>query len=197
MSPRNKLILTIALAVVGIIALAALLIYPQIGKLRDLDAQIVQAQADIDRAKALLEQRQAIKSQASQTNAALLRLSNELPENPELPSLIIELQDTANEAGVDFKALTPTAPEARSGYSAVKLTVDVTGEWADTIDFMQRLNKLTRQVRVLGYTATPASAPEELEEDAPLLIRTTFDLEVYTLAAADAAAGIPPAPPAQ
>jgi Tfp pilus assembly protein PilO len=88
MSPRNRLILTVAALVVVVILLAGFLIYPQLGKLQDLDKQIAQTQSDIDQAKVLLEQRQAIKNQAAQTDAALLRLSNEFPENPELPSLI-------------------------------------------------------------------------------------------------------------
>ncbi len=189
LSPRNRLILTIALVVVVAIVLAVVLIYPQVNKLRELDVQIAQAQSEIDQAQGLLEQRQAIKNQASQTDAALLKLSNEVPENPELPSLIIELQDTANEAGVEFRTLTPLEPEPRTGYSAIGLQMDVTGGWADAIDFMQRLNKLTRQVRIVGYTATPIAA----EETENVRLQLSFKLEVYTVATSGAS-NAPPAP---
>ncbi len=197
MSPRSRLILTIAALVVVVLALAAILIYPQFGKLKDLDERIAQAQAQIDQAKALLEQRQAIKSQAAQTDTALLRLSNQVPESPELPSLIIELQDTANDAGVEFRTLTPSEPEQKNGYAAVVMSMDVSGEWADAIDFMRRLGKLTRQVRMVGLTVTPA-APPEGEEDVPQQVQLSFSLEVYTLAPAGSATGAtPPPPPAQ
>lgn len=196
-SQRNRLILAIALGVVIVLVLAGLLIYPQFGKLRDLDEQIVQAQSQIDQARALLEQRQAIKAEASQTEAALLRMSNGLPASPELPSFIIELQDTANAAGVDFRTLTPLEPEQRTGYAAILLNMEVNGQWADAIDFMQRLNKLTRQVRIVGYTASPVDVPTgEADEDTVQRVRLTFDVEVYTLAAADTATPptTPPAP---
>ncbi len=192
MSPRNRLILTIAAAVVIVLLLAGFLIYPQLGKLDDLDQQIAQTQAEIDQARALLEQRQAIKDQASATEAALLRMSNEFPENPEIPSLIIDLQDTANEAGVEFRTLTPTEPELKTGYASINIKMDCVGEWADAIDFIQRLGKLTRQVRVIGFTATPVAATTA--EETAQKVQLAFELEVYTLApAAAAGATTPPA----
>lgn len=199
MSPRNRLILTIAAVVVVIILLAGLLIYPQLGKLADLDKQIAKTQAEIDQAQSLLEQRQAIKSQAAETDAALLRMSNEFPENPELPSLIIELQDTANEAGIEFRTLTPTVPEQKTGYSAINIKMDCIGEWADAIDFMQRVVKLTRQIRIIGFVATPVTVSVgDGTEETKQKVQLTFDLEAYTLAPVDAAgAATPPAPPAQ
>jgi type IV pilus assembly protein PilO len=197
MSSRNRLILTIALVVVVAIVLVALLVYPQFGKLSDLDKQIAAAQAQIDTAKMLLVQRQAIKAQAAETDAALLRLSNELPENPEIPSLIIELQDTASEAGVDFRTLSPTEPEQRTGYAAIKLSVDVIGEWADVIDYMQRLNKLTRQVRIVGFSATPVAPPPDATATTQK-VQASFQLEVYTMAqTAPAPSGTAPVQPAQ
>ena len=194
LSPRNRLILTIALVVVVALALAGFLIYPQFGKLSDLDAQIAQAQSQIDQAKTLLEQRQAVKGKAAVTDAKLLRLSNEFPESPELASLIIELQDTANEAGVDFITLTPDAPVQNTGYSSIKLKMEVRGGWADTIDFMHSVSELTRQVRIIGYTAAPAPVTTETESDTGQEVALQMDLEVYTLATAQTASGVAPPP---
>jgi Tfp pilus assembly protein PilO len=194
LSPRNRLILTIALAVVVALAVGAFLVYPKFGQLSDLDSQISQAQSDIDQAKALLEQRQAIKGQAAETDAALLRLANELPESPELASLIIELQDTANEAGVEFRTLTPDAPVQNTGFASIKMKMEVLGGWADTIDFMQRVRKLTRQVRIVGYSAQPYTPATGEAQNEAQQVTFTMDLEVYTLAAAQTASGAAPAP---
>jgi len=195
LSPRNRLILTIALVVVVALALAGFLIYPQFGKLADLDAQIAQAQQQIDQAKTLLEQRQAVKGQAAQTDAELLRLSNELPESPELASFIIELQDTANEAGVEFRTLTPEAPVQNTGYSSIKLRMETIGQWADVIDFMHRLTELTRQVRIVGFAAQPYSpSSSEATGDDTQKVSVSFDLEIYTLASAQTGTGAAPPP---
>lgn len=195
LSSKSALIIAVAVLVVAALALAAFLVYPKWQELQDLDTQIQTAQAEIDQSKTLLEQRQAVKAQATQTDAELLRLTNQLPESPELPSFIIQLQDTANEAGVEFVALTPEDPVQNSGYSAVPLTLQINGAWADIIDYLQRISKMTRQVRIVGYTASPASA-----ESATSSIQKTsvaVDIEVYTLAPTQTSGGTPPPPPAQ
>lgn len=192
LTTKNKLILMAALVVVVALALAAFLVYPQFGKIASLDSQIEEAQAQIDQAKVLLEQRQAVKARAAETEAELLRLQNELPESPEIASLIIELQDTANEAGVEFVTLTPDDPVQVTGYSSVKMKMKTQGIWADTIDFMRRVSKLTRQVRIVGFTAQPIPQTAGSEDDEQG-VEMVADLEVYTLASAQSAGAAAPA----
>ena len=165
LTTKNKLILTVALVVVVALALAGLVIYPQFGKIAALDKQITEAQTQIDQARVLLEQRQTVKARAAETDAELLRLSNELPESPEIASLIIELQDVANEAGVEFVTLSPSDPVQNIGYSSVKMSMKITGTWADAIDYMRRISKLTRQVRVIGFAVQPIPMTEASEDD--------------------------------
>ena len=186
LTTKNKLIILIVSVVVVALVLAGLFVYPQFGKIAELDRQIADAQSEIDSAKVLLEQRQAVKGRAAQTDAELLRLANELPESPEMASFIIELQDTANEAGVDFDSLTPADPVQNTGYSSVKMNMRTAGTWADTIDFLQRVAKLTRQVRIVGFTVAPIAETAESEDDVQQ-VDMTAELEVYTLASAAAA----------
>ena len=66
-----------------------------------------------------------------------------------MPSLIIELQDTANDAGLECEKFAPTArPEEPTG-TTEKIDVVVTGTWDDVVDFLPRIQKLERGVRVL------------------------------------------------
>jgi Tfp pilus assembly protein PilO len=193
LSSKSALIIAVVVLVVAALALAAFLVYPKWQELGDLDAQIAQAQLEIDQAQSLLEQRQAVKAKATETDAELLRLSNELPESPELPSLIIQLQDTTNEAGVDFVSITPEEPVQNSGYSTVRLRLAIAGVWADAIDFMHRVSKLTRQVRTVGYTVSPIA--EETGSSDTQRVNISMDLEVYTIAPTQTGStGVPPAP---
>lgn len=193
LTTKNKLILLIAALVVVALALAGLLVYPRFGKIADLDRQIAEVQSRIDSTKVLLGQRQAVKARASQTDAELLRLSNELPESPEVASFIIELQETANESGVDFVALTPSEPVQNTGFASLQLKVGTEGTWADTIDFMQRLARLTRQVRIVGFSVNPMALDQSSGDDVQRVTLETT-LEIYTLASAGAAGSS--APPA-
>lgn len=195
LSSKSALILAVVVLVVAALAIAAFLVYPKWQELRDLDEQIAAAQQEIDQAQSLLEQRQAVKAKATETDAELLRLSNELPESPELPSFIIQLQDTTNEAGVEFVSLTPSEPTQNTGYSSIKLNLQIASEWADAIDFMYRLQKLTRQVRILGYTVSPITEDTTSGSSDTQRVNVTVELEVYTLAPTQTGAAVPPAPP--
>ena len=187
----------IILIAVALVAIAAaiffLAIVPQFSRLGTLDAQIVQAEQDIQSAQTLLEQRQQIKSRSAETETRLLSLSNELPESPELPAVIIELQDAVNASGLDFVAITPQLPEVREGYSAIKLEMRVTGGWPDYVDLLQRLRKVKRQIRITGISVgRDDSASESTSTVEPeTIVNGQISLEVYTMASAAEAA--PPA----
>ena len=201
-SPRDKLILVaVAIAVVAVIA-GLLLITPQLKTIATINDQIKVAEHDVDEANALLMQRQDMKDRAAQTDAAYLRLANQVPETPELPSLIIELQDIALQSGVEFEGLKPEDPisstkaDSASGgataasngtaseYVVIPMQVSVSGSWSDTIDFMNRLQHMTRAVRIVDYSSAvnndQASGQDETASTATTEI-TNFKLEAYTV----------------
>lgn len=166
LSPRNKLIVLVAVCLVATVALAALLVFPAIQRIGTLDAEIEGAVMESDSARLLLDQRRAVKERAAVTSAQLVQLSVAIPETPEMPSLIIDLHDTAHEAGVVLRAVVPGQPAVTEGlpYVAFPLQVEVQGTWADTIEFLGRANRLTRQLRInsIACDIVPEPTPEEL-----------------------------------
>lgn len=191
LTPRNKLLLTVVLLVAVACLLGGLLVYPRMDRLSELDEQVAEAQKQIDKARLVLEQRQAVKNRAAQTDAELLTLCNGLPESPELPSFIIELQDATNEAGVEFLSLSPDTPTQNTGFASIRMKMDVAGSWSDVIDFMHRLSGLTRQVRLVEYQVAPQTAQGDGGSTGK--VAATFVMEAYTLASADSAAAAAPA----
>lgn len=200
LSPTNELII----AGVVIVALAAafigLLIVPQFLAIGEKDRQIAQATQDIQTAQNLLNQRQSVKSQAAGTQADLMRLQNEIPDTPELPTLIIALQDIANASGLEFTKITPTAPASKSGYTAVPVEVLLQGSWTDVIDYLHRLQGMERQVRVTDVnvkllvsttTGTQASTAEQTTPSDTL--EADVKMEAYVIGSATATSSAPPA----
>lgn len=194
LSYGNKLILAGAAAVLLAVLVLVLLVLPEFQQLRTYDDQIAAADQAISQAQTLLTQRQEIKARSAETEAKRIRLANQMPETPELPSLIIELQDTVNEAGLEFSSLTPTEPtQAEAGYSEITMTMLVKGTWQDTVDVLQRLPRLTRQVRIVGFN-TAVSADEQDEDDPTNIVETSMTIRVYTMPSEMAPADVPPAP---
>lgn len=193
-------LIAVAAVVVVLAALAVfLLIVPQITKLSSLDSEISQAEMDTADAKTLLEQRQAIKSRSAETETKFLRLSNELPESPELPSLIISLQDVVNDSGLDFSRLEPQEPVDMTTFSAVPLDITVRGSWQDTVDLLQRLRRMTRQIRIVGFGTNwvppeNTTAEQTSTVEVPNIVETVVYIEVYTMARSEATTETIPAP---
>jgi len=187
-SARTQII--IAVAVIAGLALAFIVlgILPLITAASDVDAQIDQANTNLVTAQALLARRQSAKAQSAQNEVELINLANQVPDTPLLPSVIIELQDVANAAGLDFPQITVADLEPgtladgteTSDYSAVPLTVIVRGEWADVIEYCRELHELDRGVRITSSSHVYVPATDTSEA----YVQATIVLEVYVMAAA-------------
>lgn len=201
LSPRYTLILTAVAILAGVIVLAVVLVVPQIGRMADLQTQVDDAGSQVAQAESLLAARQEAKEQAAYTDAALLELAAAVPENPDLPSLIIELQDLAYASNVQIRSISPGELIQGDGFVAMPLEVEVWGDWADSVDFVQRIEQLTRQARIV-QSETVVLEESDLEEAVDELedysVSTTLLIETYVIPASGEQTGtVPPAPAAQ
>lgn len=155
-APRTRFILTIVAMVLLLLVVAAVVVWPQYKALGAMDAKIAVADQEVALQKTRLAQRQEIKNRASQTDAKWLRLASEVPESADLPSLIIELQDLAFSTGVQLTAITPQQPAASKDgtYWSVPIKIVVIGTWSDSVEFLQRLNKIERGLRTVDVKTT-------------------------------------------
>lgn len=206
LSPRNKLIALIAVIAAIIIAMIVLLVAPRLTELGSLDSQITTAEQEASAAQALLEQRQMLKQEAAQTDTGLIELANAIPEQPDLPSMIIEMQDLAHDSGVVLRRIKPgeQVKVDDKSYYEVPVQTEVWGTWADTVDYLQRLKRLTRQVRVTRFESV--SLRENDVEEASMTVPTYYqvstsvDIMTYVIpsgASVSPAPGAVPVVPAQ
>ncbi len=195
LSYRNQLIIASALVVVLAVVLFMVLVLPQFSALSDLESQIRDADAGVSQAQTLLAQRQEIKARSAQTEATRMRLANQMPETPELPSLIVELQDTINASGLEFASIAPNTPTPVDDgrYSAIDIAITVRGTWQDTVDLLNRFRSLTRQVRVVSFSVSRLDSGDDADEDAPGRVESAISLQVYTMPS-DVAPPVPATP---
>lgn len=196
LSSRDMMIVAV-LAIVAVAALiVAFLIVPRFSEVGQLNSRIGQADQQVRDAQNTLARRQDAKAAAAKTQSDLLLLNNEMPDTPELPTLIIELQDTANEAGLDFLSVSPKEPTTDSGFAKIQLDLSVTGQWADHIEYMRRLAKLDRQLRILKITfasSGTSSGTSSATEAASTDLRADITIEVYMLSTGQGTTAAPPA----
>ena len=134
----------IALMVVGFLVAAAggyfVLIRPQHSKASSLQKQIADTQDAIDSARALTLQ---AKKAAQIRVADLFRLTKAMPDQTDMPDIVLELNKIAEDSGITFEQITPaTTAVALSGYEAIPITVEFQGNFYELSDFLYRLRNL-------------------------------------------------------
>lgn len=188
LSAQTQMYIVIALIVVVAVAAVFFGIMPLLQSASDADAQISAEQSNLATAQALLARRQSAKAQSAGNEVELMRIANELPDTPQLPSVIVELQDVANASGVEMRSISPggmspgaplPAGTPAVTYQVLPLSVVVQGEWVELIDYFQRIRNLDRGVRVVSTNF--AYVPADLVKAG--YIESAVTLEVYTMAA--------------
>lgn len=134
----------IALIVVGFVIVALggwfMLISPQKKKAADLDAQIVDTNNAISAARALTLE---AKKGAQIRVADLFRLTKAMPDQTDMPGILLQLNQVAEDSGISFEQITPsTTATPIAGYLAIPITVEFQGNFYDLSDFLYRLRNL-------------------------------------------------------
>lgn len=147
-SPRDELIIGIAVVLLIAVLVVIFLIMPNIQQRGALIAEQERIRQEVLTNQATLARLKEAQSESVANRAELIRVATEMPDQPELPTLIVEIQDLANQAGIDFISITPSPPAKSSGYDTIGLKMQTTGQFRDLVDFLSRLAALQRKVRV-------------------------------------------------
>lgn len=199
LTPRNQLLLTVLAVLVAVVALAAVLVVPQFGKIAALEADMAAAEQEAQSARFLLEQRREVRDRAAVTDAKLMQLATAFPEDPELTSIIIEMQDLAYEIEVDLRAVEPQAVaiEGEGSYLSIPIKIEFLGEWSECVEYLQKLTKLTRQLRIVEFTAVPFDPTSVEDSDLKFSeypVNVNAVIEAYSVPKTESTSTAPPAP---
>jgi type IV pilus assembly protein PilO len=120
-----------------------LLIKPKQAEASKVQEEIVNLETQIEVARAA--QRQPAQEDPSAIKIAdLFRITKAMPDEDDMPGIILELNDVAASAGVSFLAIAPQGGSVRSGYSALPINLTFEGNYYDLTDFLFRLRNLVR-----------------------------------------------------
>ena len=137
MNLRGKEVYIITGVIVVVVAVAwfFLLFKPLTNKLSVAGAQLTQVTQAYDTATSVeLPKLQSYQKTAPQTESDLLRLNKMMPGEAGIPSVIIEIQQTAQQSGLDFVSITPGTP-----FAVETMSLTFTGRYYDLEDFLFRL----------------------------------------------------------
>jgi type IV pilus assembly protein PilO len=162
---RNMLILGALGIVLVVVAFYFLLLSPLLGRLdeqaqaqEDKQAQLAQLQQEVNE----LEE---VRRNSPEIERQLLELSKRIPTQPEIPTLVVQIQEIAKAAGVTQLSIepgTPGPPPGGGDYSVVPVTMTFKGTYDQMQDFLLRTRNLARLMTVndVSYCRVPPLDPE-------------------------------------
>ena len=115
-----------------------LVVLPQKDKAASLGKEIVATQAQITEARALATQKPAQPIRV----ASLFKLVKAMPDGADMTGIMLQLNQTANDAGIEFDTIAPGAPVPGSGYQKIPIQLTFMGNYYGLTDFLFRLRSL-------------------------------------------------------
>ena len=140
MSRLIRLILLGLVLVVIVVACWFLLLSPLRAEIADTDESISAEQEKLSVAQTRLAQAEQTKAEGKQNQVRLLELAKMVPDSEEMPSLLIQINDLASKAGVQFMSISTGSGKesAEYGFSSVPLSLELKGTFFDLHDFIYR-----------------------------------------------------------
>lgn len=194
----------IALIVLGLLVYAAggyfMLIGKQSSKAAEVKEQVAQVEAKITEVR-IASRRAAAAPEVEEVRVAdLFRLSKAMPDQADMPGVLLELNKVARDTGIEFESIVPGAALPETGFQIVPIDLVFQGDFYDLADFLYR----TRTLVVVQDGALHARGRlfnvEKIEfgegEDHFPSIRASLRLEAYVYGTGVPATGMPITPAA-
>jgi Tfp pilus assembly protein PilO len=155
----------VALGGVGIVIVAVvvffLLLNPIRGDISGLHSKIDEENRRITKAEQELLVAEGTRSEGRRNQAKLMELAKMIPGTPEVPSLILQVQDLADKAGILWMQVSPSEPRVVEGlpYQTLQLSLNFSGSFYDVSDFIYRAEQMVagpgRLLAVKDLTLAP------------------------------------------
>jgi Tfp pilus assembly protein PilO len=191
---RRAALITFGAAVVLLLMWFLLLWSPQGSKLSAARERTTAADTANEALQVRLQRLQAAQGDAPRLMAQLDSLRRAVPDDPQLAAFILDANDAASEADVDFLSISPGLPELGSGGlpPTIPLSINVTGEYFSVLDYLDRLDDLPRLVVIETIGLTPIG-DDSGASDTGEMLSVTIVGSMFTTAL-PAQPGVPAAP---
>ena len=192
--------MTRRIIIAGAVALAVVLLFfllilkPKFSQISEVRAEIEGERQTTQTLEIRLRQLQAAQRNQVETTARLAALNRALPANPDLPSLIRQLQSIATRSGMDLLSIAPSPPTAlenSTGVEVVSVNLQLTGGFFRLESFMTRLEDLPRVVEVASISIAPTTD----QTTGLISLATTITFRMYVVQANASVAGAAPSSP--
>jgi len=100
------------------------------------------AELETQVAVAMAAQRQPQGDESAIQVADVFRVTKAMPDDDDMPGIILELNSVAAASGIEFVSIAPQSAAVRSSYTALPINLSFEGNYYDLTDFLFRLRNL-------------------------------------------------------
>jgi type IV pilus assembly protein PilO len=144
---RNILILGILGIVIVVIGFYFLLLSPLLQSLNEQAQAREDKQAQLEQVQQEVNELEEVRRNSPEIQRQVLELSKRVPTQPQIPTLVVQVEEIADASGVTQLSVDPEPPTAPAGggdYQVVPVTMLFNGTYDQMQDFLVRTRNLTR-----------------------------------------------------
>lgn len=145
---REQILVGVTAVVILTVIFGVFMFKPQYDRLSDAQSQQAEEKQTQETKKAEIASLKAAKDNAAATEAKSLALGKRMPEEADLPTVIVELDDLGKRHNVKVHDIAATTASPGSGYSYIPIDVKASGTYFNITDFLYGIVKLPREYSV-------------------------------------------------
>jgi type IV pilus assembly protein PilO len=170
---RNILILGILGIVIVVIGFYFLLLSPLLQSLNEQAQAREDKRAQLEQVQQEVNELEEVRRNSPEIQRQLLELSKRIPTQPQIPTLIVQVEEIADASGVTQLSVDPEPPTAPAGggdYQVVPVTMSFDGTYDQMQDFLLRTRNLTRLVTVTDVDYSVEAGTSEASGETTTLV---------------------------
>jgi len=198
MSSRN----VILLGALGLVVLVVAFYFLLLGRLlENLDQQAearAQRQATLAELQAEVARLEEVQRNSPELQRQLLELNKRIPTQPEVETLVVQIEDIAQTAGVTQTQILrgdPVPPEGGGDFTVQPITMSFEGTYEELLEFLRLANDLVRLMAVNNVAYEVAEEGTTAAPDVEQNLVVEIDAEVYYQPTDVPEGTVPVAPP--
>lgn len=184
---------TVGAAVIAVLILVAgwfLLVSPKRAEVADLQAQADQQLSENSSLQTQLEVLKQQNKDLPEKQAELAALQTKIPQTPDLPTYIREMQTLGKQSGVAFTSLTPAAPVSLTGstsdgalvpeeLAAINVDMVVTGSYFEITKFVNELETSSRYTLLGSFALGEGEGAGDTESSGRSDLTATLNARIF------------------
>ena len=169
-----------ALLLLGFIAIiAGIFIYfiyiPKFKEVERLERRLKQARIKLHQTQQIASQLPEFEAEIEKLNLAFKKALNKLPDNKEIPALLLKITKLGKDAKLTFNLFQPLASRNQDFYAEVPIDIEVHGSYHAVGRFFNQICAMPRIINIYNYSLGDYK-PVEGED----FLKTRFQAVTYT-----------------